>query len=98
MSPASDVSRQGQPAASFPGGATGGKCRGRRQAFAPVSSDVANGGKQANNRVVNRPRVSVHYDNNAEHNHIIEEVINDDNKDPNFPALTGRLLKPANRQ
>ena len=54
--------------------------------------------RKANNHVVNRPCVSVHYDNHAEHNHIIEEVINGNNNHPAFPDLTGRLLKPEDRQ
>ena len=30
-------------------------------------------------------------------NHIIEEVLNDDNEHPGFPAVAGRLEQPANR-
>ena len=68
----------------------------RRRAFAPISSDVADGGNRADNPVGNRQRVSVNYCNHID-NHI-EEVINGNNGLPEFPAITGRLEQPANRQ
>lgn len=64
----------------------------KRQAFAAVSNDIAGAGNRTNNHVVNRHQGSASCDNH------IKEVINGNNNHPAFPDLTGRLLKPADRQ
>ena len=65
-----------------------------RQAVAPITSAIADGG----NGIRNRQGVS---DNEENHNHIhnnIKEVINNNYEHPGFPVITGWLEQPANRQ
>ena len=63
-----------------------------QQAVASTTGAVADVG----NRVGSGQHVGDHGDNHH-HNHN-EEVINDNNEHPGFPAITGRSEQPVNRR